>query len=578
MTWKLLFLIFVVFLPAASVSFSVVKPVLAAGYTDVSVSEARAMIETNQFLVLLDVRNQSEYDAGHIRNAKLIPVWQLTERLSELNETDLILVYCKKGGRSANASQILADNGFLHIYNMLLGIDKWTQEGLPVYVKYSSLQQAVDNATAGDTICVSAGLYAEQVSVEKSVSLEGENASTTVIDFFATVLNVSADNVSISDFTIQYSGCACFSYSSVNVTDCQNTNVTNNVIVSDQFGIQAHNVSGAIIAHNKVTHTGDSAISVLASSRVSVLENTVTASNGIYLDNSSESVIQDNIISCSRGAGIMTYQSHENTFSGNAVSVNMSNVISLSESDNNTFFGNNIASYSPSGLFFWQSNNNSIFHNNFLGNSCQLLSYRNSTDFWDDGLEGNYWSSYTGVDVDLDGIGDTPYVLDLMNRDNYPLTGMFHGFRAPPNHDVGIVSDSAISEFEYLGPNRTIRLKVSNATANQTVGFCRVIIPHNLIDPYQGSISVVIDDGLTPVLFLNNTLHDNGTHRWIYFTYPLSTHEILIVPEFPVLPILLVLMAMTIIVAGTWRRRPSSRLLAANKKSRASVSHRPSSL
>jgi parallel beta-helix repeat protein len=546
----------VALLPMAFFLFLVVKPALAAGYTDVSVSEARAMIETNPLLVLLDVRNQSEYDAGHIRNAKLIPVWQLTMRLNELNETDVILVYCKMGGRSANASQILADNGFLHVYNMLLGITEWKQEGFPVYVRYSSLQQAVDNATAGDTIYVSTGLYAEQLSVEKSISLEGEDASTTVINFFATVLNISAGDVSVSDFTIRYSGCACFGDCSVNVTDSQNTNITNNNIVSDQFGIQVHNVSRAIIAHNKVTHTGDSAISVLASSRVSVVGNTVTASDGIYLNNSSESVIQENTISCSRGTGIMTYQSNENTFSGNDISVNMSSVISLSESDNNTFFDNNLTSYSPNGLFFWQSSNNTIFHNNFLRNSCQLLSYGSSTDFWDNGLEGNYWNSYTEVDGNLDGIGDTPFVLDVINRDNYPLTGRFHSFRAQANH-VSIVSDSAINEFEYLMPNRTIRLQISNATTNQTVGFCRVIIPHTLIDPYQGSISVIIDDGLTPVLFLNNTLHDNGTHRWIYFTYPLSTHEILIASEFPVLPILSVFMAMTIIAAGAWRRRHS---------------------
>jgi hypothetical protein len=84
-------------------------------------------------------------------------------------------------------------------------------------------------------------------------------------------------------------------------------------------------------------------------------------------------------------------------------------------------------------------------------------------------------------------------------------------------------------------------------------------IPHSLIDPYNDSISVVIDDGLTPVLFLNNTLYDNGTHRWIYFTYPLSTHEVLIVPEFPALLILSVFMAITIIVAGAWRRRTRAR-------------------
>lgn len=537
----------------------VARPVLAGGYTDVSVSEAGAMIETNPLLVLLDVRNQSEYDAGHIRNSKLVPVWQLTARLNELDKTDEILVYCKMGGRSANASQILVDNGFLHIYNMLLGITEWTKEKCSTYVKYSSIQQAVDNATDGDTIRVSAGVYAEQLSVNKPISLEGENASTTIINFFATALIVSAYNVSITQFTIQYSGCACFGYSSVNVTDSQNAHVTDNIIVSDQFGIQVYNSSRALIARNSVRHTGNSAVSVFASSKVSVLENAVNASDGIYLDNSSENDIRGNIIFCTQGAGITTYQSHKNTFSGNDISVNSSSVVSLSESDNNTFFGNNASSCGPNGLFFWHSNNNLIFHNNFLGNSCQLSSYRNSADFWDNGFEGNYWSSYTGVDANADGIGDTPYILDTNNTDNYPLAGMFHSFNTSPNYDVCIMSDSALSDFEYVWLNRTIRLRISDATANQTASYCRVIVPHVLIDPNELSISVVIDDGLTPVIFLNNTLYDNGTHRWIYFTYPRSTHEILIVPEFPVPPSLLVFMAMTIIVAGTRRKRRSSR-------------------
>ena len=95
----------------------------------------------------MDVRNQSEYDAGHIRNAKLIPVWQLATRLNELNKTDEILVYCKSGVRSAAASLTLADNGFSHVYNMLGGIMAWINVTYPVYVKYSSIQGAINNAT-----------------------------------------------------------------------------------------------------------------------------------------------------------------------------------------------------------------------------------------------------------------------------------------------------------------------------------------------------------------------------------------------------------------------------------------------
>jgi parallel beta-helix repeat protein len=533
MTWKLLLLIILTFLPVASVSFSLVKTAMASDYTDVSVSEARALIETNPSLVLLDVRNQSEYDAGHIRNAKLIPLWELATRLNELNKTDEILVYCGVGGRSINASRILASDDFSHVYNMLGGTTEWIREGYPVYIKYLSVQEAINNASAGDTIHVSAGLYIEPLTVNKSLALEGENRYTTIINAAAnSTVHVNADNVSISDFTLQCSGgCACAPFSVLNVTGCRDASVTNNVIVSDNFGIRVEDARKLTIAHN----------------------NAIAQAGGMELDNCTESVFSGNTIFSISGPGVFAYESHQNTFSGNEIIANASTAISISNCYNNTFLGNNISS-NDHYVFFWFSNNNSFFQNNFLGNGGQLSAYGSSIAFWDNGFEGNCWSSYTGVDADLDGIWDAPHFLDSNNKDNYPLAGMFHNFKTPPNYDVGIVSDSAISGFDYLGPNQTIRLQISNTTANQTVGFCRMSIPHGLIDPYNDSISVVIDDGLTPVLFLNNTLYDNGTHRWIYFTYPLSTHEVLIVPEFPAPPILSVFMAITIIT-GAWRRR-----------------------
>jgi len=44
-----------------------------------------------------------------------------------------------------------------------------------------------------------------------------------------------------------------------------------------------------------------------------------------------------------------------------------------------------------------------------------------STNFWDNGKEGNYWGNYNGSDMNGDGICDTPYVIDASNQDNYPL-------------------------------------------------------------------------------------------------------------------------------------------------------------
>jgi rhodanese-related sulfurtransferase len=98
-------------------------------YVDVSVSQAKQMIDSNPELVILDVRTQSEYDAGHIQNATLIPVSELGGRLGELDKNKEILVYCASGGRSATASQTLVDNGFSKVYNMLGGIAAWISAG-----------------------------------------------------------------------------------------------------------------------------------------------------------------------------------------------------------------------------------------------------------------------------------------------------------------------------------------------------------------------------------------------------------------------------------------------------------------
>jgi len=75
--------------------------------------------------------------------------------------------------------------------------------------------------------------------------------------------------------------------------------------------------------------------------------------------------------------------------------------------------------------FFKQSSNNTIYSNNFVNNDLQVLIDTDSANVWDNGAEGNYWNNYTGTDNDGDGMGDTPYVIDENNQDNYPLVKQY---------------------------------------------------------------------------------------------------------------------------------------------------------
>jgi rhodanese-related sulfurtransferase len=109
-------------------------------YMDITVDKAHNIIEHEPFshIVILDVRNQSEYDLGHLYNAVLIPVYQLENRTRELqaHANDEIIVYCRAGSRSALACQILVENGFTKVYNMLGGIIAWINAGYSIYTTF----------------------------------------------------------------------------------------------------------------------------------------------------------------------------------------------------------------------------------------------------------------------------------------------------------------------------------------------------------------------------------------------------------------------------------------------------------
>ncbi len=111
--------------------FSITESLAKEDFKNVNAFDAYYMIK-DQKILILDVRTDVEYARSHIRDAALIPLMVLSKRVHELKEEQSILVYCKGGNRSNTACEYLASKGFKHIYNMLGGIDLWTEEGYEV--------------------------------------------------------------------------------------------------------------------------------------------------------------------------------------------------------------------------------------------------------------------------------------------------------------------------------------------------------------------------------------------------------------------------------------------------------------
>ena len=98
-------------------------------YQQISQEEAKEMMDT-QDVIILDVREQDEYDSGHIPGTILLPVGTIDEETAAevIPEKDsTVLVYCRSGNRSKTASSALAELGYTNIYEFG-GINTWPYE------------------------------------------------------------------------------------------------------------------------------------------------------------------------------------------------------------------------------------------------------------------------------------------------------------------------------------------------------------------------------------------------------------------------------------------------------------------
>jgi len=141
-----------------------------------------------------------------------------------------------------------------------------------------------------------------------------------------------------------------------------------------------------------------------------------------------------------------------NTITGNAV---YNNIVGILLSGENETVTKNYISQNERGLFFGFNNqgdtipqdieiNHNHFENNVIqlnGCECKDFNLTEEPHCWDNGNEGNFWSDYIGTDDNGDGIGDSAYVIDILNKDRYPL--MVSPVKNPVN--TSTIPDEAIA-------------------------------------------------------------------------------------------------------------------------------------
>ena len=243
---------------------------------------------------------------------------------------------------------------------------------------YKNIQDAINASPENYTIFVYSGIYYENIVINKTINLMGEDATTTIIDGKnkGDVIYIFENSkATISGFTIKKSG---INAAGISIHSNNNT-ITGNNISNNNYGIYS----------TKSQYNNFS-------------QNTFLLNNdyGMYITSSSD----DNVI-------------FDNVFTFNTVGLRIKGS-TYNEVSRNLFTDNEKGMY-----FCCGARHNTVFYNVFNNNSIWNGDDQVYNNHWDNQSigKGNYWDDYSGTDADGDGIGDTPYTISSTGQDNYPL-------------------------------------------------------------------------------------------------------------------------------------------------------------
>jgi len=417
---------------------------------------------------------------------------------------------------------------------------------------YRYIWQSIENASAGDTIYVFNGTYYENVIVNKSISLIGEDRDITIIDGGGSghVIDITVDYVNISGFTIQNSGSGPSNWynAGINVSSDYN-NLSGNNITDNNCGIFLNHLSNTVISGNDIVDNyyygivlNDSSnnniseniiiteydgLALVISSNNSIVGNTIKG-NAFGLDvlfYSCDNIIAGNNITENGAAGIELWNSSNNNIvSGNDITSNgfgcspgFGAGIMIEElSSGNLFYENNIGNNTHYGIILDESSDeNTFYHNNF--NNTENANDSGDNNTFDNGAEGNYWHDYDGIDEDGDRIGETPYnISGGTNNDSYPL--MFPYGELPPVADFTRIVDETTVTFDasssYDRDGEIVNYTWEFGDGTNLTSKDAVIIEHSYdkdYKTYKVNLTVIDDSGKSSDIFSMNVTTNDTT-------------------------------------------------------------------
>jgi parallel beta-helix repeat protein len=271
---------------------------------------------------------------------------------------------------------------------------------------YSKIQEAINDASDGDTIFVYSGTYYENVIVNKTISLTGEDRNSTIIDGKRTghAVSITAHAVTIMGFTVR-NGEKGIEYSSagIKVYYANHIEISNCNASSNNKGIYVYASSNTIIANNTVLHNNHNGILIEDSNNNRIENNTISNnSRGIELEHTNYSIITSNTVSGIEGPGPgigLWYDSNHNIISKNEVDSCGYDGIELVEGSYNTIFGNNITG-NGLGLECYIVNSgysNKCNYNNFIDNTLHIIVFSPFPSLRKNNFDSNYWDNWPGI-------------------------------------------------------------------------------------------------------------------------------------------------------------------------------------